>query len=791
MTSVLAPKTYDGTDISQTASAFRAGFPSDGLAQTPPLYDQRTVPVAGGWPRAVAPQPQVRTFALEVEIQSVTDTNIQALKALFDPSKGEAILVATDGTNDWQMSCSVVGITHDTGYMNYWVVTLQATYGLWKKVTESSTSTSIGSGDVTKAISLTNLGNARTPLVIDATPTVVKGAANDQIYRAQVPIAWRAPRAATKYPVALTLDTATEVTAGRMLASGNDLRTIVDFAEVQRDLGNMNAAATKVWVTLNFSPKRSAKTTAAMTAGSPATGATWDVGDHSELPDSGVVYDGTEAIAYTGKSTDGKTLTGITRGVRNTTAASHSAATEFFWVEHHVSLVWGNSGATAPTINSDKTPCLDLANSSNSSWTWSSFATSKGLRPCEWVPDLELTNNLVYASRGKYASTTYVPTADGTSTGGTVTGAASGYLAIDDPVGAPDDDTTYIALTAINVKRSVTTTTSYQRGSIFQVQTVVRAKAISGTTVLLAPFIRQSGVDQTNGVAHTVTTSYANYTNTYSTNPFTGQPWTADDLSTVEFGFYLTNIGTSTSVRVTQMYLSVNGTSDADPATSLGLYVTSSLPAAGHSNEDTWSVAQPVGAAGQNAVSVTVEGDPSNTVANTVEIVGVDATGVTSRLALYNSQIAAGVTQAIVSTPGLPVYEVGVRLNSASTTAFDGFGITAVTLTLDSTQTPLVGVGGRESTYIHRWTLANGSDSSKALTVLFPSALNKKLTIDADAGTVTFEDAGVYPLPAVSLSSQRAAWLELVGGANSLTWSDPTQGTGALTLVTRYRDRRN
>jgi hypothetical protein len=46
--------------------------------------------------------------------------------------------------------------------------------------------------------------------------------------------------------------------------------------------------------------------------------------DASLFPDSGTSYVqiGTEEISYTGIS--GNTLTGVTRGVRNTTAASHS-----------------------------------------------------------------------------------------------------------------------------------------------------------------------------------------------------------------------------------------------------------------------------------------------------------------------------------------------------------------------------------------------------------------------------------------------------------------------------------
>jgi hypothetical protein len=75
-----------------------------------------------------------------------------------------------------------------------------------------------------------------------------------------------------------------------------------------------------------------------------------------------------------------------------------------------------------------------------------------------------------------------------------------------------------------------------------------------------------------------VTSSYAEYTKTYATNPNTGLAWTWAEITAIQFGPRLYFVsGTSSSVRCTQVWIVIDYTVIAAPtvttqaATSLGL----------------------------------------------------------------------------------------------------------------------------------------------------------------------------------------------------------------------------
>jgi hypothetical protein len=102
--------------------------------------------------------------------------------------------------------------------------------------------------------------------------------------------------------------------------------------------------------------------------------------DASQFPSSGTnfIQIGTEEISYTGISTN--TLTGVTRGVRNTTAASHSAGATVTDTSNFVA--WGEAasgdlviepGAWAIDNFGDKAICLVV---DNECFEWNSAATN-------------------------------------------------------------------------------------------------------------------------------------------------------------------------------------------------------------------------------------------------------------------------------------------------------------------------------------------------------------------------------------------------------------------------------
>jgi hypothetical protein len=795
--SVLAPKSYDGTDINPLdAPDFRARFPRDGTALVPARQQQRVVRVAGFWPTALDPQPQERQLALVVILPSPSDDALQDLAALFAPSKGERTLVVTDGTLDWQMNCSVVAIDHVAGLLNVFRVTLQASYGLWKRIDDSIVTASI-SAATTASLSAPSTGNERSPLILEVTPTAVKGTGNDQRYRRETVVAWRAARGAVRYPLAIQLDTATEVTATRMQADGDDLRVLVDGREVDRWLGNPNAATTNVWIVLDFAPAASAALKAAITDVAPATGGTLAFVDASTLPPSGVLLVGTEAIAWSGKSADGNTLTGITRGVRATTAASHSAGDTAYLVEHQIDLVYGYTAATAPVTDDRDKPVIALttADSSNAQWTYdAAFATAAGGRPGEWVPTMLGTNLGMVALRGSAgAEATYVPTGVGSTASGTVAahGAATLWQCLDDTPGSPDDDTTYVSMdgdSGTKVSADIATPATPDAGASITVRVLLRYRqTVRAGSPAVRAHLRIGGTNYLSAATVPITsTGYGSVYFTFDTDPTTSLAWTPSGVAAIqEIGFDL--VGTSsTEIRLTAMFLSVLTTAESDPATEIGIFYAAGGELQGHDPADAWVLGTPCGVNGNTAIDATAILGSNITTAGLERMIGVDETGRT--ISIYLSPTNGSTS--IVVTPQGPLYVVGIWTPYSGTAAGSGFSISDIVLVFDTTQTPVVVVGARADTFIHRWTLTSPV-TGQALTMLFPSALNKKLTIDADTGAVSYADAGYNPLPGMSLDAPRLAWLEVAAGANALAWADATNGSGALTFVARYRDRRS
>ena len=121
-----------------------------------------------------------------------------------------------------------------------------------------------------------------------------------------------------------------------------------------------------------------------------------------------------------------------------------------------------------------------------------------------------------------------VPTSDVAGGGWVALGGGDSYVEVDDPVGTPDDDTTYIYSTS-------TTAVEYFEYLDF----VITSSAIASITVYgRAKYIGSGDYRfrvQVNGVIytgsiHTLTASYANYSTQWLTNPNTGLAWVETDV---------------------------------------------------------------------------------------------------------------------------------------------------------------------------------------------------------------------------------------------------------------------
>jgi len=207
-------------------------------------------------------------------------------------------------------------------------------------------------------------------------------------YKRWLPMRWNSTTGGIDYPVDVVnagLDTAALVSGSKMQADGDDLRIEVNGLEVNRWLVNMNTSATSVWINLTFSAKvELTLKTAVAGAGSVDTLEFNEV--TTNLPNAGILMIGSEAFTYTGKSDALKRVSGVTRSVKGTSAAAHSVGDTTWWVQNDIFLTYGNLSASAPTVDDNYKPILNLTTSTNTSWVYAEFGEDDGLRTGAWVP---------------------------------------------------------------------------------------------------------------------------------------------------------------------------------------------------------------------------------------------------------------------------------------------------------------------------------------------------------------------------------------------------------------------
>lgn len=246
-------------------------------------------------------------------------------------------------------------------------------------------------GDLTDTWAITASGQTRTITnpgedeaypVLRIKPTSSKSGGYD--YKRHVHILWRSSGRGSQYPIAITLDTATPVGAGKMQADGDDLRVYIDGVETYRWLDSMDSAATLIWFNGEWMPKQTA-TLKVQIAGAGAITSIEVNEDISGFPEAGALYIGSEAFVYTARDLEAMKFTGVTRVARGTSAAVHAIGAAVTWLQHDVVIAYGNATASAPTVDDDYKPCFKLDTSTNTSWVYENvFGDTDGKRAGRW-----------------------------------------------------------------------------------------------------------------------------------------------------------------------------------------------------------------------------------------------------------------------------------------------------------------------------------------------------------------------------------------------------------------------
>lgn len=150
---------------------------------------------------------------------------------------------------------------------------------------------------------------------------------------------------------------------------------------------------------------------------------------------------------------------------------------------------------------------------------------------------------------------------------------AGTYTDVDDPVGAPDDDTTYILAdgdgggSGTFARFAYATPTVPAGSTSISVRVILRAKVTTGTVASALRVLVNSTTYTAS--AHDLTGSYVDYSDTWATNPNTAAAWTVDDVNgsgaapLQEIAFSASGIGAAEDARFTQFYLEITYTPSA------------------------------------------------------------------------------------------------------------------------------------------------------------------------------------------------------------------------------------
>jgi hypothetical protein len=408
---MLTIRTWDGHDINDGTS-YTAGF-SPGAEWGLPDSPAYNVKRFGAWPVVTTLQRDGRELQLFISIEDAT--NIRTLRGQllrwFDPEDEtpKELVIADDSTGTLERY--VMAICTELRPVNIGPVAacglFRATLYVdgdvrWRAVTTASDTWNVMTSPDTHTF--TNDGEDEAYPIITISPQAGKTGGYD--FRHWVPVVWRSQNAGNNYPVMITFDTATPIAAAEMQALGQDLRVWVDGTETDRWISGINNAATKIWVSLNFTRAPQLTLRTAFLAGDTLT--TLDLDDEVEmslLPEAGTVLIGAEAFVYTGRSLIDRQLTGVTRAAKGTAAAGHAAADDVYWIQRDVYLLYGNAAVAAPAIDERFRPAFDMATSDNDFWDYDGeFGDANRLSASRWINSAQIT---ISGTTGCYTATEF------------------------------------------------------------------------------------------------------------------------------------------------------------------------------------------------------------------------------------------------------------------------------------------------------------------------------------------------------------------------------------------------
>lgn len=716
----LSVYTYNGTEIND-GSNYEAWFPRGSVmlqADGTPVFVERThyAPVYTYKGRSV------RKLPIHIKLKGTTTSQVDTIKKLFSTfdDSGLKTLIVKDLDNSskqWQVSCTPVSMPDMDGQVV--TINLAVPDPIWRAVSQTTDNWSITASGQTHAI--TPGGNFDTNPTYEITPTSAKGGGFN--YRIWSRVYSQSTVAFPNYPLEIT--------------EGWDTSAIISDASRSVVINDGDGIAVDDVVI------------------------TWD-GETGTFPTAGIATIEDEQISYTAKTAT--QLTGVTRGVNGTTAATHADDVVIY----------------ASKMNADGSDLRVYVDGTEvDRWLDGiDTATTKVWINISLSPKREMTLRTAISDSG---TPTYI---DFAKTAANLVA----LKAITLPYTLLIDDERFTFTTKDLAGYRVTGIVRATNGTSAAAHTVGdTARWLEkdvwlyyGDNTLSAPSVDDTKKPVLNLATSTNTSWVYSVFKSYD-NLRTGA-WKSAILAKA--------IGSS----VTNWY-SANQNTDADPATEMGLKI-GAFQKAGKWTADTaslyWSLYHPAGFTdiptntGEKyrvgtswPVNVRLQKSVNGTTWVNVWAEATPASASSWTAWTHNTQSLSGTYKYLrywlqgtvaATTDGIACFEVG---------AFTG--------TIPSASVPDVLLGSEQSGYYLDCTVTN-SATSEYFTVKFFMELNQTLQINTDDHTVTYLKDNSAHLEVLAFSSVRFDYLKLVAGStNTLTFDDT--GTAGVTFSTKYYDR--
>lgn len=390
-------KTWNSLNINN-GSPFDAWFPMGSKVNL--SANAVTVNRVGDFPylSTTVLTPGTLTIGVKIAAGQNINTNREVLKKYFDITDAQRHnLIAEDGSGgtQWYVTGFPIRVVPADNDEIAYIITFAIEYPYWRLVTAASDTWLITASAQTHAV--TNSGNKKVPPSFTITPTT---AASDGLkYRRWVAMYNNLD---VSYTDALDvtnggLNTSTLISGGKMQSDGDDLRVWLDGVEVDRWLNGINTSTTKVWVNLQFAPRKQATinaafTTAATTMTFARTATNKTFLESLKRVTNRILLVDSEALLFTASNVDtfNYQITSISRAQKGTTAVNHVSGSTVRHIEHDCWILYGDSTLSAPDVDDNYKPmwALTSTNFVRSYFSTTGFYDKDVNRPGSWYPQV-------------------------------------------------------------------------------------------------------------------------------------------------------------------------------------------------------------------------------------------------------------------------------------------------------------------------------------------------------------------------------------------------------------------